>query len=178
MCTTHAFYHLPIALLQRSATWPFGASSSDPFRDHEQQPSTGTVTARFLGTTSVLFQDRDTAILSDGFVTRPSFAAVGLGRIAPDSARIERTLQRLEMPRVAAVFAGHSHYDHALDAPVFPSNRFAWSRMARRFTSASSSSLLWNPSTVLATDTPAPLRRLSSRRHGPGVGKPVLHGQC
>jgi L-ascorbate metabolism protein UlaG (beta-lactamase superfamily) len=99
---------------------PLNRPSLEPFREYEQQPSTGgPVEARFLGATSVLFQDGETAILSDGFVTRPGLLRVLLGRISPDRERIQNTLTRLGLDSIAAVFAGHSHYDHALDAPVF-----------------------------------------------------------
>jgi L-ascorbate metabolism protein UlaG (beta-lactamase superfamily) len=96
-----------------------GSPSLEPFRGYEQQPSTaGDVTARFLGTTSVLFQDAATAIMSDGFVTRPGLARVVFGRIGPDRERIQDAAKRLEVDSIAAVFTGHSHYDHALDAPT------------------------------------------------------------
>lgn len=92
----------------------------EPFRRYHQPPAAGgALDVRFLGTTSLLFRDRETAILSDGFVTRPGLARAVLGRIAPDRARIDQTLRRLDVRSLAAVFCGHSHYDHALDAPVF-----------------------------------------------------------
>jgi len=88
--------------------------------DRHLQPrsSQGAVTARFLGTASVLFEDDRTAILSDGFVTRPGPLDL-LGRIRPHERRIDGALKRLGVSSIAAVFAGHSHYDHAMDAPVF-----------------------------------------------------------
>jgi len=90
-----------------------------PFRRYEQRPSTGgAVTAQFLGTTSILFRDSATAILADGFVSRPGLVRVLSGRVAPDTARIADALRRLGVDSIAAVFAGHSHYDHALDAPT------------------------------------------------------------
>ncbi|GGU50344.1 MBL fold metallo-hydrolase [Lentzea flava] len=79
------------------------------------------VTARFLGTSSVLLSDGHTAVLSDGFVTRPGLARVALGRIAPDRRVVEQARRRLGTPPIAAVVCVHSHYDHALDAPVWAS---------------------------------------------------------
>jgi L-ascorbate metabolism protein UlaG (beta-lactamase superfamily) len=85
----------------------------------QQQASTsGAITTRFLGTTSILFQDGETTILSDGFVTRPERRDVFVGKIGPDAQQIQRTLTRLGVDRIAAIFTGHSHYDHALDAPL------------------------------------------------------------
>jgi L-ascorbate metabolism protein UlaG (beta-lactamase superfamily) len=79
------------------------------------------VTARFLGTSSVLLSDGHTAVLSDGFVTRPGLARVAFGRIAPDRRLVQRAHERLGTPPIAAVVCVHSHYDHALDAPVWAS---------------------------------------------------------
>ena len=84
-----------------------------------QQPdSGGVVTARFFGTSSILFTDDETTILSDGFLTRPSRHDVFVGEIKPDEERIASTLRRLGVEKVDAIFTGHSHYDHALDAPT------------------------------------------------------------
>lgn len=78
------------------------------------------LTVRFLGTSSLLFTDRNTtSILMDGFVSRPGWFRVGLRRIRPDSGRIARARDRMGESRLAAVFAGHAHYDHAMDAPVW-----------------------------------------------------------
>src|SRR3954471_2105251 len=74
------------------------------------------LTAHFLGTTSILLRDEQTAILSDGFVSRPDYLSLLFGRIAPNLTRIRQTLERLAPPPTGAVSPCHSHYDHALDA--------------------------------------------------------------
>lgn len=86
---------------QRSAAYPEGLS------------------AHFLGTSSVLLSDGRTSVLSDGFVTRPGMLRVGMGRIAPDRALVRAAIERLRVANLAAVVCVHSHYDHALDAPVW-----------------------------------------------------------
>ena len=97
-----------------AARRPIGQFCAD-----QTPPPKGTITARFLGTTSILFQDEDgTRILSDGFVTRPSAAAL-LTPLRPDRARIAEALACVGKGSMAAVFTGHSHYDHAMDAAVF-----------------------------------------------------------
>jgi L-ascorbate metabolism protein UlaG (beta-lactamase superfamily) len=82
------------------------------------QPSSngGVVTARFLGTTSLLFDDGEHTILSDGFVSRPGVLNVVFGEIAPDEKRIDEVLTQLDVHKIDAIFIGHTHYDHALDA--------------------------------------------------------------
>ncbi|HSW07765.1 MBL fold metallo-hydrolase [Aquabacterium sp.] len=71
----------------------------------------------FLGVCTVLLDDGETAILVDGFFTRPPARSVVFGRIAPDREIIARALARAGITRLAAVITVHSHYDHAMDAP-------------------------------------------------------------
>lgn len=72
----------------------------------------------FLGVSTLLFDDGDSAIMTDGFFSRPSLARIGLGKIAPDRARIDRTLARTATTRLDAVLPVHTHFDHALDSAV------------------------------------------------------------
>lgn len=80
--------------------------------------STGGLATTFLGVSSVLLDDGETALLTDGFFSRPSLARVALGRIAPDEARIREVLSRAGIDRLAAVAPVHTHFDHALDSAV------------------------------------------------------------
>jgi L-ascorbate metabolism protein UlaG (beta-lactamase superfamily) len=79
----------------------------------------GGITAHFLGTSSILLSDGETRILADGFVTRPGLLRVLFGRIAPDPAAVRAAVQRLDARALAMVFCAHTHFDHALDAPVW-----------------------------------------------------------
>ncbi|MCA0145278.1 MBL fold metallo-hydrolase [Blastococcus sp. LR1] len=76
----------------------------------------------FLGVSTLLFDDGEHAVLTDGFFSRPSLLKVGLGRIAPDAGRIGSALARLglddERSRLRAVVPVHTHFDHALDSGV------------------------------------------------------------
>jgi L-ascorbate metabolism protein UlaG (beta-lactamase superfamily) len=90
----------------------------------KRSAANGQLTARFLGTSSILFEDGETAILTDGFVTRPRFlriasSTIRLSRIAPDTSSVRLAMRCLAVDSVKAVVAMHSHYDHALDAPWF-----------------------------------------------------------
>lgn len=71
----------------------------------------------FLGVSTLLLDDGTTAILTDGFFTRPNSRQLLLEKIAPDTALIEKTLRRAGITRLAAVIVNHSHYDHAMDSP-------------------------------------------------------------
>ena len=71
----------------------------------------------FLGVSTLLFDDGSTAILLDGFFTRPNSRQLLLEKISPDKAIIKNSLQRAGIDKLAAVIVNHSHYDHAMDAP-------------------------------------------------------------
>ena len=74
-------------------------------------------TAAFLGVASVHLSDGQTELLIDGFFSRPGLLKAGFTRVSPDIAAIKEGLHRAGISRLAAVLVGHSHYDHALDAP-------------------------------------------------------------
>jgi L-ascorbate metabolism protein UlaG (beta-lactamase superfamily) len=82
------------------------ATASDPVR------------VRFAGVSTLVFDDGETTWMTDGFFSRPPVGQVLGTRIAPDLARIESALKQLGVTRLAAVVPVHSHYDHAMDAPV------------------------------------------------------------
>jgi L-ascorbate metabolism protein UlaG (beta-lactamase superfamily) len=100
---------------------PFSRPSLRPYLAHEQRAADGRdgLTAHFLGTSSLLLSDGETTLLCDGFVTRPGLLRVALGRIAPDRTVVRAAVERLRARNLAAVFCAHSHYDHALDAPLW-----------------------------------------------------------
>jgi len=72
----------------------------------------------FIGVATLLFDDGETAIMTDGYFSRPGLRSVRASRIKPDHDRIVRSLQRAGVKSLAAVITVHSHFDHALDSPV------------------------------------------------------------
>lgn len=72
----------------------------------------------FLGVASLLIDDGETAVMTDGFFSRPSLLKVGLGKVAPDRERIDAVLSRAGVDRLAAVLPVHTHFDHAMDSAV------------------------------------------------------------
>lgn len=91
-------------------------SGYDAYRIPEEPSPASGLTVTFLGVSTLLFDDGETAIMTDGFFTRPGLVSV-VTRIAPDSVRIRQALDRAGVTRLAAVIPVHSHYDHAMDAP-------------------------------------------------------------
>jgi L-ascorbate metabolism protein UlaG (beta-lactamase superfamily) len=107
--------------------FPLAHARLKPYLRYQQQPSdSGAIRVRFLGTSSLLFEDDSTKILSDGFVSRPGKLQVQFGRISPNHARIAAAQDRIDVQTLAAVFVGHAHYDHAMDAPVWARNTNAF----------------------------------------------------
>ena len=80
--------------------------------------ATGPLGVTFLGVASVLLDDGETAVMTDGFFSRPSLTRVLLRKVAPDLDRIDVVLARAGVDRLAAVLPVHTHYDHAMDSAV------------------------------------------------------------
>lgn len=81
-------------------------------------PSAGEPRVTWLGVSTLLIDDGTSALMIDGFFTRPGLARVLAGRIAPRPETVAECLRRAGVTRLDAVICAHSHYDHALDAPV------------------------------------------------------------
>ncbi len=72
----------------------------------------------WLGVATLLISDRTSALMTDGFFSRPSLATVGLKRLEPSLERIIGCLERTRVRSLDAVIPVHTHYDHALDSAV------------------------------------------------------------
>lgn len=75
-------------------------------------------TVTWAGVTTLLISDGTSAVLTDGFFSRPSLLQVGLGKITPSQARIDSALSRLGVHSLDAVLPVHTHFDHAMDSAV------------------------------------------------------------
>lgn len=78
----------------------------------------GTVRVSFAGVSTLMFDDGETAFVTDGFFPRPSLSRTLFTRIATDERRVDAGLAQLGARRLAAVVVLHGHYDHAMDAPT------------------------------------------------------------
>jgi L-ascorbate metabolism protein UlaG (beta-lactamase superfamily) len=76
------------------------------------------LTVTWLGVSTLLIDDGTSALMTDGFFSRPSLARVGLGKVAPSPARVDGCLARVGVKRLAAVVPVHTHFDHALDSAL------------------------------------------------------------
>lgn len=98
-------------------------SSYQPLKDKDLYPSPRVaasgagVKVTFLGNSTILLSDGSTHLLVDGFFSRPHAVQVALDNIGPDMCIIRRQLELAGIRNLHALLVGHSHYDHALDAP-------------------------------------------------------------
>lgn len=77
----------------------------------------------FAGVSTLLLDDGASALLTDGYFSRPSFPAVAWGQLRSDQETVAACLQRLltepaRIPHLEAVICLHTHIDHALDSGV------------------------------------------------------------
>ncbi|MFL6107264.1 MAG: MBL fold metallo-hydrolase [Marmoricola sp.] len=87
------------------------------YADHFDVPVAGDgLSVTFLGVSTLLLDDGSSAILTDGFFSRPGMLRVLTGRLSPDPERITACLTRAGIDRLEAVVPVHGHFDHALDS--------------------------------------------------------------
>ena len=78
--------------------------------------ATSAVSVTWLGTTTLLFDDRETQILIDGnFTSLNPLQIALLLPVTSDVATINYALAEWDMNRLAAIIPVHSHFDHAMD---------------------------------------------------------------
>ncbi|MDP3890899.1 MBL fold metallo-hydrolase [Nocardioides sp.] len=90
---------------------------ADRFDVPEAHPDSP-LTVTFLGVATILLDDGVSAIMTDGFFSRPSLLQVAARRIRPDTRRIERCLEQAGVTRLDAVLPVHSHFDHTMDSAL------------------------------------------------------------
>ncbi|KAA0097498.1 MBL fold metallo-hydrolase [Mycolicibacterium sp. P1-18] len=98
-----------------------GRPNVGDYRGYFDQPAAtpaSPLTVTWAGVATLLVDDGESALMTDGFFTRPSLLAVGTRRIAPSPARIDGCLARLGVERLDAVLPVHTHFDHAMDSAV------------------------------------------------------------
>lgn len=96
-----------------------GRPSLVPYADRFDVPAAaGELSVQFLGVSTLLLSDGASAVMTDGFFSRPSLTQVGLRRLSPHLGRIDAALRRAGVTALDAVVPVHTHYDHAQDSAV------------------------------------------------------------
>ncbi|MBJ7337595.1 MBL fold metallo-hydrolase [Mycolicibacterium sp.] len=96
-----------------------GRPDLDAYRRHFDQPAAtaqSPVTVTWAGVTTLLIDDGESALMTDGFFSRPTLLTVGVRKLAPSLPRIDGCLIRLGVERLDAVMPVHTHFDHAMDS--------------------------------------------------------------
>lgn len=82
----------------------------------------GVLGVTFLGVASLLVDDGVSAVMTDGFFSRPSLPRLLLRPISPDLARIDAALDRVGFGPgrrgLDAIAPVHTHFDHVMDSAV------------------------------------------------------------
>lgn len=83
------------------------------FHDESRPSDPHALAIQWLGTAGFRLQFQGKHLWFDPHLTRNSLKELALGRIAPNESRVLRYVDAAD-----AVVVGHSHFDHAMDAPV------------------------------------------------------------
>jgi L-ascorbate metabolism protein UlaG (beta-lactamase superfamily) len=70
----------------------------------------------WAGVTTLLIDDGSSAVMTDGFFSRPGLSTVAARPLASARPRIDAGLSQLGVTRLDAVIPVHTHYDHAMDS--------------------------------------------------------------
>jgi L-ascorbate metabolism protein UlaG (beta-lactamase superfamily) len=98
-----------------------GRPDIDDYRERFDVPaaeSDAALSVTWLGVSTLLVDDGISAVMTDGFFSRPGLLDVALRRLTPSESRIDYCLSRAGVHRLAAVLPVHTHYDHVLDSAV------------------------------------------------------------
>ena len=76
------------------------------------------LSATWIGVATVLLDDGSSALMTDGYFSRPSLARVVAGKVSPSPARVDGCLARAKVSRLKAVIPVHTHVDHVLDSAL------------------------------------------------------------
>jgi L-ascorbate metabolism protein UlaG (beta-lactamase superfamily) len=76
------------------------------------------LTVTWAGVTTLLIDDGSSAVMTDGFFSRPRLRDVVFRPLSPSAPRIDGCLARIGADRLGAVLPVHTHYDHAMDSAV------------------------------------------------------------
>lgn len=99
----------------------FGRPDISAYRRHFDVPVASPespLTVMWMGVSTLLVDDGTSALLTDGFFSRPGLLEVGVRKLRPSSPRIDAALDRAGIDRLEAVLPVHTHYDHAMDTAV------------------------------------------------------------
>jgi L-ascorbate metabolism protein UlaG (beta-lactamase superfamily) len=93
------------------------ARYSDRFNVPAAQRDTP-LSVTWMGVATLLVDDGSSALMTDGFFSRPGLAQLAAGKVAPSAPRVDGCLARAKVSRLEAVIPVHTHFDHVLDSAL------------------------------------------------------------
>jgi L-ascorbate metabolism protein UlaG (beta-lactamase superfamily) len=90
---------------------------SDRF-DVPAAESVAPLSVTWLGVTTLLLDDGSSAVLTDGYFSRPGLGQLAFGKVSPSSERVDECLAQAGISRLEAVIPVHTHIDHAMDSAL------------------------------------------------------------
>jgi L-ascorbate metabolism protein UlaG (beta-lactamase superfamily) len=91
------------------------------YSDRFDAPTAGPdapLSVTWMGVATLLVDDGSSALMTDGYFSRPSLARIATGKVSPSPARVDGCLVRAKVSRLEAVVPVHTHIDHALDSAL------------------------------------------------------------
>ena len=85
---------------------------------HQETPKIDELHAQFFGVSSLLISDGKSNLLIDGFFSRPTLFELLFTKIKANKKRVNSALLKANINNLDAIFALHSHHDHAMDIPI------------------------------------------------------------
>ncbi|AKN15974.1 hypothetical protein MHAE_08860 [Mycobacterium haemophilum DSM 44634] len=76
------------------------------------------LTVTWMGVATLLLDDGSSALLTDGYFSRPSLARLAIRKVSSSPQRVDGCLARAKISQLAAVIPVHTHIDHVLDSAL------------------------------------------------------------
>ena len=76
------------------------------------------LSATWMGVATLLLDDGSSALMTDGYFSRPSLAQVAGGKLSPSPARVDGCLAQAKVSGLVAVIPVHTHFDHVMDSAL------------------------------------------------------------
>ena len=96
--------------------WQMRDSLTDLDIEPVQEASGDGLNVTWFGISTLLFDDGETQLLVDGFISRPAPSDIAMRKpVSNDAATINYWLHEFKVWRLAAIIPSHTHFDHAMD---------------------------------------------------------------